>query len=497
MFLKKIDIYGYKINFSLNGQSGFNTNFGGIFTILIVFIYLALFNLFSKDLYYKINPKVISDRIYLTDSVINNDTFINDTFLFAIDNPNYLKDPNIYKFNEKFLKKFENNTINIDINFITCDKTSYYYLFNKNGLAEKYYCIDNTPLVNEYFTNLYFSKNIQRNYLEFIAEYNQDYLSKLNETYKKQILSQEENIYIFFPQISFSPNNYENPLEIRLDYNLFKLTQNTKYINNLLFAETKLEQNENILFDTKSEFDSLIHISKQMEYLRPRYKLSDELAKIRIALDGLYYNKYTRVYKKVSEVLAQVFGIMQPLIISSSIIIQYFTRYDLDNLLVKTFLCYFTKTQEENDSIIWKKQNFKDFKNLFKNINSYCKQNESSKIIQKISKLDNNYNLKENICNTDSPHKRNNENFLLNSCNENLNILNKKDSINHINVDLSDQNNKIINNAYNRSIYGINPLNSFDNLNRKKQIELKEKKRKSIYIIFLLKIKTIFHIKDL
>jgi len=60
---------------------------------------------------------------------------------------------------------------------------------------------------------------------------------------------------------------------------------------------------------------------------------------------------------------------MQPLMISLSFIIQYFTKYNLDNLLIKNFLRYFTKDENKNDKIIWKFQNYKDFKNMFKNLN--------------------------------------------------------------------------------------------------------------------------------
>jgi len=53
MFLKKIDIYGSKPGFTLNHQNSFNTIFGGVFTVLTLFIYIFLFIYMSKDFFLK------------------------------------------------------------------------------------------------------------------------------------------------------------------------------------------------------------------------------------------------------------------------------------------------------------------------------------------------------------------------------------------------------------------------------------------------------------
>jgi len=56
MFLKKVDLFGSKLSFTLNNQSNLSSNLGGVFTILSIIIYIFLFNMLAKDFYTKTNP---------------------------------------------------------------------------------------------------------------------------------------------------------------------------------------------------------------------------------------------------------------------------------------------------------------------------------------------------------------------------------------------------------------------------------------------------------
>jgi len=85
--------------------------------------------------------------------------------------------------------------------------------------------------------------------------------------------------------------------------------------------------------------------------------------------------------------LAQVLGIMQPLMLLFSIFIQYFTKYNLDNFLIKNFLCYFTYDQNKYDKIIWRYQSYKEFKDIFKNITNNQEKNELN-AIKNFSKIE-------------------------------------------------------------------------------------------------------------
>jgi len=446
MILKKIDIYGSNLSFSLNSQSNIKSTLGGIFTIITILIYLVLLNLMAKDFYMKINPKITSEKVYVTDSKMNNYTITDETFFFAMFKPDYYRDPNLYRLSFYYVEEFEYSEEVVTIlDFISCKNTKYSYLFNESNDADEFYCLNLTKFFTKNFTVSTSLSNSKNDYFKIIMEYNLDYLSTLNETYKQELLNIDEEISFFYPQISFSPHNYENPLEIKIFDGIFFVNQFTRYKNYLGYSEFKIEQDENFFLDGKTEIDSKIGFVKKNEYLLPKTKLTDKLATIIIELDGQYYNKFTRVYKKLPEILAQTLGIIQPIKIAISILIEYLTQYSLFNFLINNFLCYFTDEQINDDNNIWKNKNYKDFKKVFKNI----PQNQESVLSdikhknQKIDNNNNNYNkIKiEKNCNTDFLPIKNNENFSENACYENEKIQKKSHSINEINIELNDQKN--------------------------------------------------------
>jgi len=394
MFFKKIDIYGSKVGFSINGRSSLNSFSGGIFTLLTIFIYILFFYLFSKDFFLRMNPFISSEKVFLTDSVLNNYTFINETMLFAIPNPVLYKDKNLYNLTLEYIEEFEGKFKKTKLNFISCEKTKFSRLFDKYNKAEDFYCIDFSNILNQNITNIHFSDYVKQYFIQFTIYYNYGYLASLNETYKQMLLDSEELFIFYLPKLSFSPNNYHQPIDIHMDYNCFLINQKIKFINDLKFVETKLEQDENFFYKKQLQSHSVIHFENQIQEIGLR-KEAELLARFDMVLDGLYYNKFTREYKKIPDLLAQVMGIGKPLMIVFTYLIEYLTKFNLENLLIKHFLCYFTKDQNNNDSKIWEYKNFKDFKNLFKNLTNN-KQNLESFHINKQSVADNNDNMIEN-----------------------------------------------------------------------------------------------------
>jgi len=242
MILKKIDMYGTKLGFNFKRKSTYNSIFGGISTILTFIIYILFFLLFSQDLYFKINPKVTSDTVYITENIINNYTFTKESFLFAFYSPIHFKDPKLYEFSIEYIYEIENNYSSTKLDFISCEKTQYIYLFDKYENATDYYCLDFSNIYNQNLTNKYFSSEVSNNFLTFTVNYNFTYLSTLNETYKQILLKSYETFYFLYPKISFSPNNYEFPLDIHLDFSFFDLNQYNYNQIDLKYTEIKVEQ---------------------------------------------------------------------------------------------------------------------------------------------------------------------------------------------------------------------------------------------------------------
>jgi len=479
MFLKKIDIYGSKLGFTLKKQSNLNSICGGIFTILTYVLYIIIFCILAKDYYFKINPKIIFDKVYLTDKLLNNYTFINDTFLFAYSSQNTLEHPNLYNISFRYLIISGENTTKINLDLINCNETKQSKLFHQ--YAENYSCIDYTKILKKNLTNFDFFSAEENNIVTFSVRYNYDYLATLNETYKQLILNSTDTIYILFPRISFSPNNYNNPLDIYLDYNWFNINKKETYYLDLKYSQTLLEEDQNFIFDRVSIFDSVIHFEDKREIVSPRNDNNADLAYIWIYLDGLYYNNYKRIYKKLPEILAQVYGIMSPFIIVCSFLIEYFTKYHLDNFLVDNFLCYFNKNQNEDNRKFSGNLNYKDYKNLFKNLN-ISKVSSESDFIKKFPKSeDNNFNkIKENFSDSDFLKKMKTK-FSLSAYTEIKKSQNTNhDFINEINIEYVDVINKRNIITDNRALDEPNPLNIYSNSKISKNKQKEEKKAKLI-----------------
>lgn len=365
-------------------------------------------------------------------------------------------------------------------------------LFSNYTEAKKFYCIDFTNILNKNITSVYYTSEVLSKNIEIFIKYDYDYLATKNETYKQKLLNSIELLYFYVLQLSFSPSNYLNPIDINLEYDFFYINQKTKNENYLKYAETRLEQDDNFIFSSKSEIHSKITLQKKKQDYLPRVDKSDDLVFFELSLDGLYYNKYTRVYKKLPEVLAQVFGIMQPLMIAISFMVQYFSKYNLYNFLLDNFLCYFTKDNNKVDVGIWKYQKYKDFKNLFKNFITDNQDNKQSILVNKHSNINPNDNSNEKL---DVSNFLYNNNFdqqtdkrLINDFNnqslsyEDIKIQNKKDFIKEIDIEMVDK--RIKNKITYDKIADKNPLNIIacksQEISNKK--EKKEKKIESLSI---------------
>jgi len=337
----------------------------------------------------------------------------------------------------------------IQLDLVNCEKIKYK---NKNKFFGKndrdFLCINFTSLKNQTLTNYFIFSKVGFNILEFTLKYDYNYLATLNESFKNYFLDSTDTITILFPQLYFNPNDDKNPLDVYSDYTSIDISKNRLYSMEYRYAETKLLENQDIILDDPDLKDSVIHLADKTEYVVTREdNINVPLVNIRFFLDGFYYNNYKRIYKKLPEILAQVFGIMEPLIIIFSILTEYFTKYNLDNVLVNNFLCYFTENQSKDDKIIWANQNFKDFKKIFKNVKS--KENLESNNINNLSIQDeNNENKKEINCNSDFLPKKTNFRQTYNF-HERKKSENENDLFNEIHIELVENNNKYHKNVIN------------------------------------------------
>jgi len=385
MVFKKFDIYSSKLAFTINKQTELRSSFGGILSIITIIFYIIFFLFFAKDLYLKINPKITTDKFYLTKSQLNNYTITEETFFFAIESPLNFKDPKLYNFKSYYVHYLNGTKNAIELDFISCKNSSYSKIFLNDKLADSLICLNITKASNKNLTNI--SVEVSNKYIVFEIGYDHNYLATLDESYKKHILNTELGLNFYWPELSFSPNNYETALDIQLNFYRLYLNNNTMFISYNKFVETKLIQDENIIFEDMNQIKSVIYKSNQFEHFMPRTDQTEFLASFFFTLDGFYYYKYLRIYKKLPQILAEVFGVMQPLMIAFTFFIEFFSNYNLDYYFIKYFLCYFSKEKNKDDKLIWKYQSFQDFKNVFKYKISNNKENSEQDNILKTIKI--------------------------------------------------------------------------------------------------------------
>jgi len=61
--IKSFDFLGPSMNFTIKKSSNFRSVFGGLFSLLIYILYLFFFISFGKDMIYKLNPTIISEKL--------------------------------------------------------------------------------------------------------------------------------------------------------------------------------------------------------------------------------------------------------------------------------------------------------------------------------------------------------------------------------------------------------------------------------------------------
>jgi len=407
----------------------------------------------------KINPLVTSENIFIDeDTLLNNYTITNETFLFPVSNPYHIYSSKKFKLKaiHAQIKHGIINPINIDL--ISCN-ANHSNLFFNNLIANNFYCLNLTNVINKNITNFTFNdNNISKSFIYFTIEFDDDYLNSLNETFKKSFLEEVRYFHYVWPESTFSPNNYNNALKTQINFNNMQISHDIKYSNVLKFTETKLEQDENLFFENIQKVNSILHISNQFQYYTPRRSQLEPLVEFYVFLDGLTYNRYLRIYKKLPQILAEVLGIMEYLMLAFSFIVKFLTNYNFDYYLVNNFLWYFSKEKNKDNSLIWKYENYQDLKNIFKHKFFSNIENKDSNVIKNVSKLNENDLIEKNISDSVSINRKKediSENQPINS--------------NEV-IDYTKKNPISINKKINNSISGINydnmELGNFNNQNK-------------------------------
>ena len=329
-FFKICDLYGTHFHWYIGYKPKLYTIYGGIFSILSVFLWITIFILIGFKNFKRTHQLISSstfppkgyrnikfgeEKLYLPWRIIDYDErFINHKGIIY---------PKIYYFTRTLNKS--NGVIDTNytlLNYKLCNETNMKNL-GKEFLLDinlsELYCIDMEDL------NMGGNRNINfLNYIRFdlyLCENGSDY----NETSDKctsfsdieKKFGKDNSLFfeLLYPMVQFQPTEEGTPLLILYQAYYYLFTKNSNKLDSIYLREYILEDEKGWIFNTAKKIsywgtysldgDNFVR-SDDMDYVHKGS--TSRLYSLKIYLNlGITY--YTRKYKKLWEILSEVFPI--------------------------------------------------------------------------------------------------------------------------------------------------------------------------------------------
>ena len=331
-FFKICDLYGTHFHWYIGYKPKLYTIYGGIFSILSIFFWIAIFLLFEFNNLKRTHPVISSstfppkgyrnikfgqEKLYLPWRIIDYDErFINHKGIIY---------PKIYYFTRTLNKS--NGEIDTNytlLNYKLCNETNMKNL-GKEFLLDinlsELYCIDmedlnmggnwNTDFLNYIRFDLYLCENG--------SDYNETSgkCTSFNDLEKK--FGNDNSLFfeLLYPMVQFQPTEEGTPLIILYQAYYYLFTKYTNKLDRIYLREYILEDDKGWIFNTAKkkhywgtyslDGDNFVR-SDDKDYVHKGS--TSRLYSIKIYLNlGITY--YTRKYKKLWEILSEVFPIVK------------------------------------------------------------------------------------------------------------------------------------------------------------------------------------------
>ena len=424
-FLKSFDCFGVQYGFHYKSEESYTSVIGGIVTLL--FSVFALWYFITNFISFVKRENINSVYYTMTTSKTDIINFKNFSYgiAFGISCDNNYNDHSIYDYltlNFDHVKTVinanGNNRIKTNINYVKCDKSKFYNLFNNEYDRLE---LDNFFCLSDEQSNL----NIQGIFGNEIFEYFQfdviiKDLSKFDEI--KEILMNKECQFNFFhSSFAIDVSDYSNPVTPFLISSYFDFTPDSLNSVNYYFSLTNFETDKNILLNNpKTQFllgkskEENFRIYKGLDRNNQNIDDIDVLAKIHLRADtsvtmvsrqfekiGEFVASVTELIEQILLIFIAIFGFLDTFYAYHAVISDLFVFKGIENENAKLFIKNIKKIQkdfdEKNDNNSIKNNSIKN--NSIKN-NSINNKNNSNIEMEKlnINENENNKNLikKEN-----------------------------------------------------------------------------------------------------
>ena len=396
MFLKYIDIISPNLTLFFKGNLSHSNIFSGIISLLIYLISIFSIIYFSFDIIFRLNPTSYFYHKTLLDSgnfVLNSESIFHYVSIYGI------------KYDEKKFKVFglKNKLINLYINYPNSFSYDHYIyepcselnenwkknnmksmnlslIKNHQGLCiTKFYNATNKKIIyyndsNFEYPNLKYGTNNEKNiwYGIFIRACQNDSIVNKNYCNSNEEIKNFINLnfpacYMSFLNSEIEIENYKNPISYS-PYSISTSIKNNEFFaNHVNIQPLKLKSHNGLLFETIDEKSSYRFESLEKQ----SYSTSEPIfASFYFWLQSNLYI-YERSYKKVTNIMAEIGGLINACIVFGKIINFLINKYIILLDFEKLLFSINKKINEKNAS----------FNNV---INLHDEINLNNKIISKI-----------------------------------------------------------------------------------------------------------------
>ena len=316
-FMQSIDIFGLKTEFQIDQKSKFKTISGGVFTLIYIGLIILLFFSFGNDMINHLNPETTFSQIYQlspSPTTVSKDDYM---FVFGMQDKNgdHFIDEEIYtatvtyRYKNQTTKKSQSKSIPLqrceEANLPRNNMLSFYFKNQANELSDLY-CISKNytdPLILQGAWD-----QTQYNYLRLsIAPCNSS--QRTCKTTEEIINKLQTSYYAYYSTDNlFDMRNYENPANlIGRDY-YTQTTYNVKKILNRYLRTNHFYDESGWIMDSTYEnnYFSFDYDHESFELLTQTDKIVDMVIR-----KSSYESIFTRKYKKIQNVFAEMAGFLQ------------------------------------------------------------------------------------------------------------------------------------------------------------------------------------------
>ena len=363
LFFKFLDIYGTKIDFTINKETKSKTIIGGVLTLISIFLFIIYGILVSKNLIYHKNPLItrigliggkyidIEDTLSQIPISLKLEGIDNDKFL------NYFSLLSYYKILDLKTNEF---IINQEIPLVKCSHNFFPNLDIDvyNSEIINMYCLNGTDLKEK--TRLFFSGG-KKGYIFIQLSYCDSEKNPNCESKEKIMDYLNDNMNPFVVKIGVSgiyPLNYNNPLLYSIEtFNIIPTNYHVKYVD-ITIQEEDLETDDGLFYKKIKNVKTYSSL-KTFNFFQINNN-DTNLALFSInPSNHLFIN--IRTYDRIQDILAKMGGILSLALNFFPFVVYIISKGRRDEKILNTLLDFNLNNEKDISPIN---------SNIIRNINS-------------------------------------------------------------------------------------------------------------------------------